>query len=229
MDDLLLEYLKHTYSDTGFKHSEPCGQGPVITLSREFGCPSKLIAQMLTEVLNKRSAKTPRWRTISKEVVEESARRLDRNTNDVQYLMSSGNKGIIEDILSSFSLTYVSSVRLRKTITTVVRMFAQQGHIVLVGRGSVGILHGCPNTLHVRLMAPISWRVEEISTRNRITQLEATKMATEMDQKRASLIELMTGAKPDATLFDVIYNCSTLSNEEIVAAMVSMLVERKLI
>jgi cytidylate kinase len=229
MENLLHEYLERTFSAPVQALSDPCGIGPVVTISREFGCPSKLIAQILTDVLNKRAGKAPKWRTINKEVVEESARHLNLNSHDVQYLISSGNKGMIEDILSSFSQTYVSSVRLRKTLMTVIRNFARQGHVVIVGRGGAGILHGCPDTLHVRLMAPLSWRVEELSLRKHISKKEAIRLATEMDLKRSSLIEMMTGSKPDTTLFDVIYNCSTLSCEEVAGAIFGMLEARKMI
>ena len=81
--------------------------------SRETGRMVVRQPLQLTDTLNKSSGKALKWRSINKEVVEESARRLDLNTTDVHYLISSGNKGVIEDILSSFSQTYVSSVRLR--------------------------------------------------------------------------------------------------------------------
>lgn len=229
MENLLHEYLERTFSESAHKLSDPCGAGPVVTISREFGCPSKLIAQMLTEALNKRYPKGSRWRTINKEVVEESAHRLDRNATDVHYLISAGNKGLVEDILSSFSQSYVSSVRLRKTLTTVIRMFAQQGHIVLVGRGGAGILQGCQNTLHIRLMAPLPWRIEELSARKQISRLEAQKLAVDMDQKRSSLLELMAGSRPQPTLFDVIYNCSTLSCSEVVMSVLGVMEARQMV
>ena len=43
MENLLREYLEKAFTERTLPHNDP--NGPVVTISREFGCPSKLVAQ----------------------------------------------------------------------------------------------------------------------------------------------------------------------------------------
>jgi cytidylate kinase len=182
-------------------------------------------------VLNKRSVKSaePGWKYISKEVIEEAARKLDIKTIDMNYHISSGQKGLVEDLLTSFSPNYVSSRKIKKVLNDVIRTLALQGRLVIVGRGSVAILQGCPNALHIRLQAPLEWRVREIITSRGLNEAEALKMTNETDQKRTALIELLLGRRFDQNLFDVVFNCNTFSKEEIVQSILRIMEIRKLV
>jgi cytidylate kinase len=223
MENLLREYMDRAFSERGtINHPGP---KPVVTISREYGCPSKLIAQKLTEALNKRTngEKPGIWRYINKEVVESTAHRLEMNPTEVNFYMSAGNKGLIEDVLASFSPTYVSNQRLRKTISAVVHSLAAQGHVVIVGRGGAGILQNIPDSLHIRLVAPREWRILQVGSSRNISPVEASKLVDEMDKKRTALIELMTGGKFHPWLFNLTFNCSSLSLDEIVGATIGLM------
>jgi cytidylate kinase len=229
MENILKIYFEKQYLEQ--ESLKPYGPRPVVTISREFGCPSKPIAQMLTDSLNKRITKLsdPKWKFISKEVVEESARKLDIKTGEMNYLISSGEKGIVEDLLTSFSPNYVSSRKVKKILNDVIRTLALQGHMVFVGRGSVAILQRYPNTLHVRLQAPLEWRVREICASRGLNKAEALKMTNETDKKRTALMELLLGRKFDQTLFDIVFNCNTFSKEDIVQSILRIMEVRKMI
>ena len=229
MENLLREYMERGFSEAGSGNNT--FPGPVVTISRESGCPSKLIGQMLTDVLNKygSSRETVKWRFISKEVVEGAARQLELNTTEVDFLLNSGGKGVIEDIMTSFSQSYVSSHRIRKTVTTVVKSIAGQGKVVILGRGGAGILQNRPDTLHIRLQAPVEWRAREICKLRNITEKEALKCIEENDKKRTGFIEMLIGGNFYPHLFDVTFNCSTLSKEEIVHTIIGLMGIKKLI
>jgi hypothetical protein len=229
LENLLREYMERAFSERGFdKQYSP---RPVITISREFGCPSKLIAKQLTVMLNSRDGtdKPKKWRFISKEVVEATARRLELHSTDVNYLLSSGGKGLVEDVLASFSTSYVSNHRMRKTVSLVVRSIAEQGHVVIVGRGGVGILQNFPNTIHIRLQAPREWRIGEICKSRNLGKPESSRLVDEMDKKRVTFIEMMTGGKFHPYLFNVTFNCSTLSTEEIAGTIFGLMETKKMI
>jgi cytidylate kinase len=229
MENILKIYLEKRYLEQ--ESMKPCGPGPIVTISREFGCPSKPIAQMLTDALNKRIIKpaAPKWKYISKEVVEEAARKLDIKTVEMNYLISSGEKGLVEDLLTSFSPLYVSSRKIKKILNDVIRTLALQGHLVFVGRGSVAILQGCPHVLHIRLQAPIDWRVQEMCASRSIKESEALKLMNETDKKRTALIELLLGRKFEQNLFDVVFNCNTFSKGDIVQSILRIMEVRKMI
>jgi cytidylate kinase len=101
--------------------------------------------------------------------------------------------------------------------------------MVLVGRGSVAILQGCPNSLHIRLQAPLEWRVQGICNSRGINETDALKLSNETDQKRKAIIELLLGRKFDQNLFDVVFNCKTFPKEEIVNSIMRIMEVRKLI
>ena len=229
MENLLREYLEKSLPES--EKTTPCGTGPVVTISREFGCPSKLIGQQLTELLNKKSDwdKTPRWRFISKEIVVAAARELELKLTDMNYFLSSGGKGMMEDVLQSFSQPYVNKHRIRKTIGNVVTTMARKGYAVIVGRGGVGVLHGCPNAIHIRLQASLEWRIREVSRLRGITEKEARKLAHETDEKRTTLIELMLKEKFSPCLFDLTFNCATLQKEEIIYSIIRLMEAKKMI
>jgi cytidylate kinase len=229
MENILKIYFEKQYLEQ--ESLKPTGPVPVVTISREFGCPSKPIGQMLTDALNKRMTKSsaPRWRFISKEVVEESARKLDITSVEMNYLISSGEKGLVEDLLTSFSPLYASNRKIRKILNDVIRTLASQGNMVFVGRGSVAILQGCPNTLHIRLQAPLEWRLKGICESRGLTNAEALKLITETDKKRTALLELLLGRKFDQNLFDIVFNCHSFSKEDIVQSIIKIMEIRKMI
>ena len=229
MENILKIYFEKQYLEK--ESAKPPIHSPVVTISREFGCPSKLIAQMLTGTLNKRMTKTsvPKWKFVSKEIVEEAARKLDIKTVEMNYLISLGEKGIIEDLLASFSPNYVSSRKIKKILTDVLNAIASQGHTIFVGRGSVAILHGRPGTLHIRLNAPRKVRLKHICDSRNLSLQDAGKLINEMDKKRLELIELLLGRKFDPCIFDMAFNCSTFSKEEIVQSIIKVMEVRKMI
>ncbi|MCX6304387.1 MAG: cytidylate kinase family protein [Bacteroidetes bacterium] len=229
MENLLLDYMERAFSERHIGNQP--GPRPVVTISREYGCPSKLLAQLLTNELNRRSGSPlpGKWRFINKEVVEATARRLEMNPTEVNYLISSGGKGLIEDVLASFSPTYVSSIRMRKTVTAVVRSIADQGYVVIVGRGGVGILQNFPNTIHIRLQAPREWRIGTIGQSKNLGRAESSKMVDELDKKRVAFIEMMTGNKFHPYLFDLTFNCSSLSNGEIAGTIMGLMETKNII
>ncbi|MCK9204405.1 MAG: cytidylate kinase-like family protein [Bacteroidales bacterium] len=227
MENLLRFYIERALREP--EVGKTTGSGPVVTISREFGCPSKPIGQMLTDTLNKVLVSAPviKWRFINKELVESAANELNIQTNDLNYFMSSVGKGLLEDVLVSFTPGYVSSHRIRHTITNIISAMAQHGHFVIAGRGSVGVLHNHPNAIHVRLQAPIEWRIPEICKLRDVNADEALKLAHDTDKKRTALIELMYGHKFHPYLFDLHFNCSTLTKEQIVQTIMGLMKAKK--
>lgn len=221
--------MDRVFSDRGYD-SQP-GQGPVVTISREFGCPSKLIAQLLTKELNQyhNPANPQQWKFINKEIVEAMARQLDLNPTEVNYMMSLGGYGLVEDVLASFSQSYVSNHRIRKTITSVVRSIAGQGYVVIVGRGGSGILQDFPNTIHIRLQATLEWRTKAICKSRNLSKAESSKLVVEMDNKRDAFVEMLTVGSFQPYFFNIALNCSSLSNEEIVGTILGLMKIKKLI
>ena len=230
MKDLLFQYMEQRFHEP--KQETGNSSVPFVTISREYGCPSKLIAKELAEELNKRIGRgkdIPHWKYVNKEIIEAAAKELHLSESKVNAVISSGEIGMVDDILASFSPNYKSSQMIRKTIRDVVQGFSRQGHIILVGRAGAAIVRNHPHALHVRLMAPLEWRVKTVSEMHKKPKEEAFKMIGFFDTKRTQFLQLFIGREPDPSLFDLIINCETFSPAEVVKTIVQAMETRKMI
>ncbi|UCH13082.1 MAG: cytidylate kinase-like family protein, partial [Bacteroidales bacterium] len=213
----LIKYMSERLKDDVIKEKEP---GPVITISREFGCPARRIAQKLAEALTRKmyvKGKNIDWRYITKEIMSESAKELDMDPSRIQYVFEFKQKGLIDDILAAQSTKYYKSDRkIRNTIARVVRNMGCEGNVVIVGRGGVAITHDISKSLHVNLEAPLEWRVLRVSAKFNMEPEEAEKYAQDVDRKRKQFRDYFEGKNTDYTRFDMTFNCMTLSIDEIV-------------
>ena len=206
-----------------------CGL-PVITISREFGCPAKEIARKLVTTINRFTGKDE-WDWISKEILERSAKELDVKPEEIKYVFEYEVKGIFDEILAAQSKKYHrSDKKIRKSIANVIKAIANDGNVVIVGRGGVAITRDCPNAFHVKLQAPLDWRVKGVvSRRENMSYDEGVKYTVDFDKKRKRFLDYYWGGESDNSIFDAIYNCSTMSVEEIAESLILILKMRELI
>lgn len=223
------KYLKDRYEESIRKNAFP---GPVVTLSRELGCPSKLIAQKLMEKLNKtlNLPDSKKWRWISKEIMEESAKELGVNLAEIQYVFDYKQHGILEDLLLSHSRKFYKTDRkVRNTIAKVIRNFAEEGNAIIVGRGGVSITRDIPKSLHIHFEAPLEWRALRTSEKHNIGIEEAKKYCIQIDEQRMRFRDFFEGKGNDFTRFDLKFNCMTLDADEIVDMIIAIMKIRDLI
>jgi cytidylate kinase len=230
MENLLRKYMEERFTDQNQLKSP--GRLPFITISREFGCPSKLIAKLLADALNDHSSlkkQEPLWRYINKEVVIESAHELDISPEKLQYIFNAEKKGALDDVFASFSDQYKSDRKIKKTLQDVIKTFVQKGNVILVGRGGVAITQNYTNALHIRLQAPLDWRIQGLCYRRGIAEDEAFRLTQETDRKRISLLEIFLGRQFELSLFDLVFNCQTFEPDDIVAGIIRMMEVRNMI
>ena len=226
----LIKYMSERLKNDITKEKEP---GPVITISREFGCPAKRIAEKLAESLTRKmyvKGTNIEWKYITKEVMSESAKELDLDPSKIQYVFEFKQKGLIDDIIAAQSTKYYKSDRkIRNTIGRVVRNMGCEGHVVIVGRGGVAITRDIPKSLHVNLEAPLEWRVLRASAKFNMELEEAEKYTQDVDRKRKLFRDYFEGKNTDYTRFDLTFNCMTLSINEIVNIILKAAEVRKLV
>lgn len=227
----LLKYMSERLTKESTRGKET---GPVITISRQHGCPAKTIAKCLSEELtNKniaRGIKNSNWRYVTKEIISESARELQLDPSKIKYVFEYEQKGIIDDILSAQSSKYYKSdKKIRNTVGRVIRNMANEGNIVIVGRGGVAITRDIPRSLHIHLEAPLEWRIIRTSEKYCVSLEEAEKLTLDVDKKRKQFREYFGGKNSDYLWFDITFNCMSLSVDEIVKIIVKAVEARKLI
>jgi cytidylate kinase len=232
MADLFLKYMtdrlvQHHSQDNQFK-SEP---GPVITISRETGCSAREISQLLyekivTEFFQGKPDSCP-WRLINKDILQNSASKLlGLLPSELDYVFKEVERGTISEILDALSTKYYHSDRKKKKIIiNVIKSMAEQGNIIFLGRGSVAVTRKMKHSFHIKLMAPLEWRIEQVMSRFNYTKEKATAFVDETDKQRAKLIECF-GGNASYSLFDATFNTATLTHEEIVDQILTLALHR---
>ncbi len=179
--------------------------GPYISISRDFGCMANIIAQKLGKELTKRNKALgikKDWKWINKVILEESAKALELSPSKIEYVFQSQKKTMMDEIVSAMSTRYYKSdKKIRKTIIEVIRSIAKTGHVIIVGRGGIAFKKDNPKSLHIKLTAPIEWRVDHIRENYNKTKKEALKYVLEVDQERKYLIDSFMGFDTDCFNF----------------------------
>lgn len=226
----LSKYLENWYKEDPAKDIFP---GPVLTLSREVGCPAKKIAADLSEKLNtvkKVHAKDHPWRWIDKEIMMESARELQVDSSQIQHVFDYKSRGILEDLLLAQSKDYYKSdLKIRTTIAKVIRKFANEGNAIIVGRGGVAITRDIPLSLHIFLEAPLEWRALRVAEKHNFSIDQARSYAQNIDKKRTSFRDFFQGKGNDYTRFDLKLNCMTLETADIIDIIVGAMQTRSMV
>jgi cytidylate kinase len=226
----LTKYLADWYKEEPAKNIYP---GPVVTISRELGCPAKTLAISLTERLNSQKrvkAKDHPWRWISKEILQESARELEVDSSQIQHVFEYKSRGVLEDLLLAQSKDYYKSdLKIRTTIARVIRRFANEGNAIIVGRGGVAITRDIPKSLHIFLEAPLEWRAIRVAEKHNYTIEQARTFAQNIDKKRSLFRDYFQGKGNDYTRFDIKLNCMTLEQEDMTNIIVGALKSRSML
>jgi len=237
MDDIFLKYMDNRFKEKDHhllkkNISKSINHGPVITISREAGCSANEIAEMLVSSINEKYYfnSDDKWNWINKAIIAESARELDLPEHKIKYIFKSEKKGIIDDVISALaSRYYKSDMQIKKAIFNLIELYAIKGNIIIVGRGGVSLTNHIKKSLHIKLQAPLDWRINKISEKHKISFNIARKYVAEMDKKRKQLINNFMGKETDNSIFDIIFNCKTMNQTEIIEAIIKLAEIKKLI
>lgn len=215
------------------KEAKAVATGPYISISRDFGCMANVIAQKLAVVLtrvNKSKGIEKEWQWLNKALLQESAKALDLSPSKIEYVFHSKQKTVMDEVVSAMSTRYYKSDRkIRKTITDVIRSIAVAGNVIIVGRGGVAFRYDNPRSLHIKLVAPIEWRIERISQNYHKSKPEALQRILEIDHERKYLIDSFMGYSTDESLYDIVFNRSTMDDNMIVSTLLDIMEKKELI
>lgn len=214
MENLLLNYFQKRMQKESDAAPPSFEEGPVITITREYGCPGKLIAQQLVTEINHRSA--PPWKWISKELIESLAMELKLQPSVIQDIKNFDERKTTDYLALLFTGDYYpGEMKIKNTLSDIILSFAREGRVVIVGRAGFQITNAIEKSFHISLKAPLEWRIEHICQRMNLNYLDGLKQVEQMSLKRENFLSYFnknTPLKP----FDAVFDCSISSDEEIV-------------
>jgi len=191
--------------------------GPVVCISREVGCGGVNIARLLAAEFDKQSI-CKKWKVLSKEILEESARELNMEPNKLRNYLKEGDRTMFDDILSAFSeKRYKSNKKISKTLIDLISSFANDGHSIIVGRAGHIISRDIEKSLLVRLTAPLEWRTKQIMEKNKLDRREAVDFIEKTEKERQNLRKHIAGDHAKEDEFDLTINLSRMSIQEVIS------------
>lgn len=218
----IVEYLKER--DKSESHKKLQNQ-PFVTLSRETGCHSRIVGELLQKEILRLTGK--KWHIVSKETILDAANRLQLNMQQVKQVLDAQNKGNIEEIILAFGDgRYRSYQKVRNILKKIISEIAAEGHCIIIGRAGAIITAGLPAGTHIRLTAPLPWRIQSISNQLSITPKEAAAYIAKTDEKRLKLFRDFSGKELETAFFDLIINNQRVSDEETVEIIIHFLKQK---
>jgi cytidylate kinase len=215
------------YFDERYRESVLSGpasdDGPVITISRLTGCDAREVASGIVEKLNNKFG-TSKWKWVDKDIIYAIAKDLNIDTQRIENFYAGIKLSNLSEMIMAFSGGFVSDLRVKKAIKDVVLSICKEGFVVLVGRGGVSIAHDIKDAMHVKLVGPFYWRVDNVMKKKKMDLEAAEKYVIETDEKRHELIQTFLDKKSKNTeaLFDVTINRLSFSIAETSDLIVSM-------
>jgi cytidylate kinase len=161
----------------------------VITISRQFGAGGSEVAQRVATELG--------WRVVDNELVEQVAARAGMSPNEVAEREERA-PSFIERLTRTLAaqnpelfppqdgtVKEMDEASLVRVTETVVGELARQGRVVMVGRAAPAVVGQQENALHVRLVAPKSFRIPAIMARFGLPPEDAARQLGEVDSQRS--------------------------------------------
>lgn len=220
--DKFLDYFDERYRESVLK-GPPSEDGPVITISRLTGCDARETAACIVDRLNSKCG-TTKWKWVDKDIIYAIAKELNIDTQRVENYYSGIKLSNLSEMIMAFSGGFVSDLRVKKAIEDVVLSICKEGFVVLVGRGGVSIARDIKDALHVRLIAPFYWRVNNVMQKKSMNLETAEKYVIETDEKRHDLIQSFLDKKTKNidSLFDVTLNRISFTVQETSDLIIAM-------
>ncbi len=220
------DYFDGRYIDS-ILNKPSTDDGPVITISRLTGCDARQVAALLVDDLNHKYG-TNKWKWVDKDIIYAIAKELNTDTQRVENFYKGIELSNLSEMIMAFSGGFVSDLRVKKAIKDVVLSMCKEGYIILVGRGGVSIAHEMTDALHIRLIAPFYWRVENVMKKKKMEIEAAEEYVVDTDEKRHNMILNFLEKKPLNLdyLFDATINRSSFTIKEI-SELVQIMYEKK--
>lgn len=185
-----------------------------VAISREYGSRAAFIGPKLARALG--------WSYFHREILDfmatsESVRHRLYQTLDERQ------QSWLEEVIASFRTERVSGLAYFRALTQAVLTIASHESAVFVGRGA-GFMLPSDKGLHVRTVAPLSFRVNEIARRLSISPEPAKDLIAKTDRERLRFAESHFGRDAaDPARYDLVVNTEPFTDLALCELMVAAL------
>jgi len=190
----------------------------ILTIEREYGSGAAEIAGKLADRLG--------WKLWDQSLTEEIARRMECASEEIEKhgeridplyyrLLKSFVRGSFEGNLNVPHMQIADAEGIRRVAEQLVMEAANEGHAVIVGRGSAYYLRDRPDCFHIFIYAPLEEKVRRLRQAGK-SEKEAIQLADTVDRDRAEFIKQYFGIDwPARHFFHLMIN-STMGDTAVV-------------
>ena len=140
---------------------------PAITISRQTGSGARAIAGQLAGFLQSRDPAKHPWTVFDKSLVEKVLEE-HKLPKEIAKFMPEDHVSTIQDAIEEILGLHPSARTLWQKTAETVQHLAELGHVILVGRAANIITREMKNVFHVRLIAPLDQRVQQVMARSQL-------------------------------------------------------------
>lgn len=188
---------------------------PFVTISRQYGCGAIELAEELARRLaQEERIAEDQWQVYSRKIIEDISGEFHLSARLVDAL-DVRTRGGLEEFFETLVGQAPSDIKVLRALVHTVRALALHGRCVLVGRGGAILTAGLPSGIHVRLVAPESWRLENLVSRFGWDEARAHDFLRQEEGHRQTFFSKYLGKDVSNPLhYDMIFNCASLKREE---------------
>lgn len=183
--------------------AEEAALKPAITISREFGCEAYPMAELLRQQLEKRTGES--WTLMDKALLDEVAK--NHNLSD-EVLKNLGEKNrFLDEFMSTFSSKWKSEKDYYKLLTRHIIALAEEGNVIIMGRGAPIVTRKMKNCFHFRMYASLAFKQKSIGKRLSIDAGEAEAIISRRQKERDKFIRDFLDRDPyDLSVYHLAFN-----------------------
>jgi len=170
---------------------------PFITISREAGAGGRTLMNRLCDRLNELDPGQPPWVGFDKGLVEKVAKDHHIHKSLVDLLGQQCHSWL-HDVFAGLS-EQTTEIQVYRRVAETIRGLAQGGRVVIVGRGGVFITHNMPMGVHIQIVAPLEYRIEQMAKQMQIDSRSAAGEVRRIDQNRDSFYRRYWPSTPIST------------------------------
>ncbi len=173
-------------------------QMTAITISRQMGSMGCEVAQAVSKATG--------YRIVMREVINQAAQQAGAPEMALHEIDELG--------LLGFRPSAEEQQAYREALIRVMREFAEEGEVIIVGRAGQVILRDRPDVLHVRVVAADDVRIERLAAEHHIPVEAARAQIETSDRSRRNFLKRAYQVDwDDSRLYDLILNTNRLTPE----------------
>ena len=162
----------------------------VITISRQFGAGGKTLGKMIANELD--------YTFADSDIIQQIAKEANVSAHWVESFEKEAGTKLSRVISSMVSQRWVDRILKDERgyldeqiyldyLVLIIAKMADEGDVVMLGRGSQYILNDHPDAFHVLLVNELQHRIKFIVDRYNVSEKQAARIVTSEDKRRLSL------------------------------------------